>query len=237
VALEGANFACHDARVKSAGEAARMRKYPRYKVRRVAQRGQYDRATIHAILDAGCIAHVSFADAAGQPFVIPMLYARLGEAIYLHGSIASRLMQGVGSGIETCLCVTLVDGLVLARSHFHHSMNYRSVVAFGKAAPVEDAAEKAEILARFVDVLIPGRAAESRAADRNELKATALLRFTIDDASAKIRSGGPKDDPADADLKVWSGVIPVHQQFAAAIAADDLTPGVPVPASVLRLTG
>jgi hypothetical protein len=126
---------------------------------------------------------------------------------------------------------------VLARSHFHHSMNYRSVVAFGKAAPVEDPVEKAAILARFVDVLIPGRAAESRAADRNELKATALLRFNIEDASAKIRSGGPKDDPADANLAVWSGVVPMSQRYAPAIAADDVTAGVPVPLSVMRLMG
>ena len=113
-----------------------MSSHPRHKVRRVAQRGHYDAPTIHAILDAGWVAHVSFADPGGQPFVIPMLYAREGESIYLHGSIASRLMKTVGEGIATCLCVTHVDGLVLARSHFHHSMNYRSVVAFGKAEPV-----------------------------------------------------------------------------------------------------
>ncbi|MBX3698274.1 MAG: pyridoxamine 5'-phosphate oxidase family protein [Dokdonella sp.] len=212
-----------------------MSSHPRHKVRRVAQRGHYDAPTIHAILDAGWVAHVSFADPGGQPFVIPMLYAREGESIYLHGSIASRLMKTVGEGIATCLCVTHVDGLVLARSHFHHSMNYRSVVAFGKAEPVVDAAEKAVIFARFVDALIPGRAAESRAADRNELAATALLRFTIEDASAKIRTGGPKDDPADRDLAVWSGVVPISQHYAEPIAAEDAAPGVAVPASVQRL--
>ncbi len=212
-----------------------MRQHARNQVRRVAQRGRYDQPTIHAILDAGWIAHVSFADPSGQPFVIPMLYARDGEFVYLHGSIASRLLKAVGSGIDTCLCVTHVDGLVLARSHFHHSMNYRSVVAFGKAAPVVDPEEKAAIFARFVDALIPGRAAESRAADKNELAATALLRFTIEDASAKIRDGGPKDDPADRDLPIWSGVVPISQRFAAPIAADDAAPGVPVPASVERL--
>jgi nitroimidazol reductase NimA-like FMN-containing flavoprotein (pyridoxamine 5'-phosphate oxidase superfamily) len=214
-----------------------MRTQARNKVRRVAQRGHYDRETIHAILDAGWIAHVSFAGAAGQPFVIPMLYARLGESIYLHGSIASRLMKTVGGGIDTCLCVTLVDGLVLARSHFHHSMNYRSVVAFGKAEAVVDPAEKIAIFARFVDALIPGRAAESRAADRNELAATALLKFTIEDASAKIRTGGPKDDPADMDLPVWSGVVPIAPYYAEPITADDATPGIAMPASVLRLRG
>lgn len=212
-----------------------MRGHARHKVRRVAQRGHYDRATIHAVLDAGWIAHVAFSDPGGQPLVIPMLYARIGDFIYLHGSIASRLIKSVGAGIDTCLCVTLIDGLVLARSHFHHSMNYRSVVAFGKASVVVDAQEKIDIFARFVDALIPGRAAESRAADRNELNATALLKFEIVDASAKIRSGGPKDDPADANLPVWSGVIGVSQQYAEPVAADDATPGIPIPPSVLAL--
>jgi uncharacterized protein len=208
---------------------------PRSKVRRVAQRSHYDLQTIHAILDASWIAHVSFSDPQGQPFVIPMLYAREGNSLYLHGSIASRLMKIVGAGIDACLCVTLIDGLVLARSHFHHSVNYRSVVAFGKAVAVVDAVEKAGIFARFVDSLIPGRAAESRAADRNELNATALLRFTIEEASAKVREGGPKDDPADKELPIWSGVVPIEQRYARPIAADDATPGLAIPASVQRL--
>ena len=212
-----------------------MHKSPRHKVKRVAQRGHYDHETIHAILDASWIAHVSFADPAGQPFVIPMLYAREGDCVYLHGSIASRLLTTIGKGIETCLCVTVVDGLVLARSHFHHSMNYRSVVAFGKAVAVVDPAEKSAIFARFVDSLIPGRAAESRAAHKNEINATALLRFTIEDASAKIRTGGPKDDPADKELAVWSGVVPIRQQYEQPLGADDAAPGLAVPPSVLRL--
>lgn len=212
-----------------------MPKPSRKKVKRVAQRGHYDQETIHAVLDASWIAHVSFADPDGQPFVIPMLYAREGNCLYLHGSIASRLMKAVGSGIETCLCVTLVDGIVLARSHFHHSMNYRSVVAFGKAVAVVDPAEKSAIFARFVDALIPGRAEESRAADRNEINATALLRFTIEEASAKIRSGGPKDDPADRELEVWAGVVPIVQHYLEPITADDATPGIGVPPSVRRL--
>ena len=212
-----------------------MPRSPRNKVKRVAQRGHYDHETIHAILDASWIAHVSFADPNGQPFVIPMLYARENDCLYLHGSIASRLLTSIGRGIETCLCVTLVDGLVLARSHFHHSMNYRSVVAFGKAVAVVDPIEKSAIFARFVDSLIPGRAAESRAADKNELNATALLRFTIEDASAKVRTGGPKDDPADKDLPVWCGVVPIRQQYEQPVVADDATPGIAVPPSVLRL--
>lgn len=212
-----------------------MRQHARNKVRRVAQRGHYDCKTIHAILDSGWIAHVSFADPGGQPFVIPMLYAREGDSLYLHGSIASRLLKSVGAGIDTCLCVTLIDGLVLARSHFHHSMNYRSVVAFGKATLIVDPGEKAAIFVRFVNALIPGRAEESRPADRNELKATALVRFDIEEASAKIRSGEPKDDPADRDLPVWAGVVPIKQQFGEAITAQDVMHGVDVPRSVQDL--
>ncbi len=212
-----------------------MHRSSRNKVKRVAQRGHYDHGTIHAILDASWIAHVSFADPDGQPFVIPMLYAREGDCLYLHGSIASRLLETIGGGIETCLCVTLIDGLVLARSHFHHSMNYRSVVAFGKAVAVVDPDEKSAIFARFVDSLIPGRAAESRAADKNEIKATALLRFTIEEASAKIRTGDPKDDPADRDLPIWAGVVPIRQQYEQPVVAADVTPGMAVPPSVLRL--
>lgn len=212
-----------------------MRKPPRNKVKRVAQRGHYDHETIYSILDASWIAHVSFADPDGQPFVIPMLYAREGDCLYLHGSIASRLLKTIGSGIETCLCVTLIDGLVLARSHFHHSMNYRSVVAFGKAVAVNDPDEKSAIFARFVDSLIPGRAAESRAADKNELNATSLLCFSIEEASAKIRSGGPKDDPADRDLPIWAGVVPLGVATGLPIPDDNISPGQPLPDSVRRM--
>ncbi|MEO7014406.1 MAG: pyridoxamine 5'-phosphate oxidase family protein [Dokdonella sp.] len=209
-----------------------MRQPLRSKLKRVAQRGHYDQATIHAILDEGWVAHVSFADDSGQPFVIPMAYVREGPVVYLHGSIASRLLSRLGEGIDTCLCVTLIDGLVLARSQFHHSMNYRSVVAFGKAVPIIDSAEKAAIFARFVDALIPGRAGEARTADRNEINATALLRVDIVEASAKIRSGGPKDDPADRDLPIWAGVIPLTLSAGVPIPANDVCPGQPIPESV-----
>ena len=213
-----------------------MHVHPRHKVRRVAQRGHYDEASIHAILDEGWIAHVSFADGGGQPFVIPMLYVREGDVLYLHGSIASRLLKSLGEGVDTCLCVTLVDGMVLARSHFHHSMNYRSVVVFGKAVAVADASEKAAIFVRFVDALLPGRAAEARPADDNEINATALLRVRIEEASAKIRSGGPKDDPADRALPIWSGVIPLALSSGEPIAADDATPGLALPDSVRKFS-
>ncbi|MGA9341632.1 MAG: pyridoxamine 5'-phosphate oxidase family protein [Rhodanobacteraceae bacterium] len=184
----------------------------RHRVQRVKARARYDRASIHAILDAGQIAHVAFCVDA-QPFVIPMLYVRDAESLLLHGSIASRLLKTVGAGIDACIAVTLLDGLVLARSHFHHSMNYRSVVAFGRATAVVDPDAKSSGLLRLVEAMIPGRAAESRPPDRNELAATSLLHFEIDEASAKVRSGGPKDDPADLDLPHWAGVVPQCMQF------------------------
>lgn len=206
----------------------------RHEVRRVRQRASYDRETVHAILDAGMLAHVGFASD-GQPFVIPMLYARDGDALLLHGSIASRLMNRLGEGVPACVEVTHVDGLVLARSHFDHSMNYRSVVAFGRARLVEDAAAKADAMARFVDALIPGRAAESRPADRNELAATHVLRFTIEDASAKIRSGAVKDNPADRTLPHWAGVVPQRIAHGLPEPDDGIADGTPLPASVHRL--
>lgn len=210
------------------------REYPRHEVRRIKERAHYDRATVHAILDSAFIAHVGFC-VNGQPFVIPMLYARDGDSILLHGSIASRLIQQVGSGIEACLSVTIVDGLVLARSHFHHSANYRSVVAFGRASIIDDADAKVAALAHFVDAMLPGRASESRAPDRNELAATHVLRFEIADVTAKVRTGGPKDDPADATLPVWSGVLPTEQRYGTPEPAEDCADGVAVPESVQRL--
>jgi len=206
----------------------------RHQVRRQRQRAAYDRASIHRILDAGWIAHVGFSVRA-QPFVIPMLYAREGDALLLHGSLGSRLMRTLGSGVEACVSVALVDGLVLARSHFNHSMNYRSVVAYGRATPIDVPEEKALGLARLVESLIPGRAGESRPADAQELAATALLRLEIDDASAKVRSGPPSDTPADLDLPFWAGELPLHPRYAAARPAPDLAPGSPLPNSLRRL--
>lgn len=215
-----------------------MRTVARHQVQRTKGRARYEREAVHAILDAGRIAHVGFAvgepPAAVQPVVIPMLYARDGDALLLHGSIASRLMNRLGEGVDACVGVTLLDGLVLARSHFHHSVNYRSVVAFGRARAVDDPAEKAAALARFVDALIPGRAAESRPSDRNELAATRLLRFEIEDASAKVRDGGVKEDPADLALPHWAGVVPVGTRYGTP-QPDASATGVDLPASVARL--
>jgi len=216
---------------ESRPRAARV--HARHRVQRTKARARYDREAIHAILDAGLIAHVGFC-VDGQPFVIPMLYARDGETILLHGSIASRLVNALGEGVPTCLSVTHVDGLVLARSHFHHSMNYRSVVAFGVAKIVDDADEKVAALTRFVDALIPGRAAESRPPDRNELAATNVLRFEIEDASAKVREGGAKDDPADAALPHWAGVVPQRAVYDAPLVEENVADA-SLPESVQRL--
>lgn len=206
----------------------------RHRVQRTKARASYDRAAIHAILDAGLIAHVGFS-AENQPFVIPMLYARDGDALLLHGSIASRLVNRLGAGVPACLSVAHVDGLVLARSHFHHSVNYRSVVLFGVATLIEDASEKVAALARFVDAIVPGRAAESRPPDRNELAATHVLRFSIEDASAKVRSGGVKEDGADVSLPHWAGVVPQQPVYGAPLADESVAAGADLPPSVRRL--
>jgi nitroimidazol reductase NimA-like FMN-containing flavoprotein (pyridoxamine 5'-phosphate oxidase superfamily) len=215
-------------------EAARVPKDARHRVERTKARARYDRASVHAILDAGMLAHVAFC-VGGQPFAIPMLYARDGDTILLHGSVASRLMGQLGEGTAACVSVTHLDGLVLARSHFDHSMNYRSVVAFGRAMLLADAAEKAAALARFVDALIPGRAAESRPPDRNELAATHVLRFVIEDASAKIRSGGVKDNPADLALPHWAGVVPMRVAYDAPMPDAGVAPGTQLPDSLNAL--
>jgi nitroimidazol reductase NimA-like FMN-containing flavoprotein (pyridoxamine 5'-phosphate oxidase superfamily) len=206
----------------------------RHRVDRTKARARYEREAIHAILDDGIVAHVAFSIDA-QPFVIPMLYARDGDTLLLHGSIASRLVGALGSGVPACLGVTHVDGLVLARSHFNHSVNYRSVVAFGTATIVNDPGEKIAALARFVDAIVPGRAAESRPPDRNELAATHVLRFAIEDASAKIRSGGVKDDAADLALPYWAGIVPQRATYGEPISDPDVGAGIGTPRSVLGL--
>ncbi len=181
---------------------------PRTRVARLPERGTYDRAVVHAILDAGCICHVGFV-AGGQPFVIPTAYARAGEQIYFHGSAASRMIRALAEGIDVCLTVTLLDGFVLARSAFHHSLNYRSVVVLGRARPVVDPAEKLEALRAFTNHLVAGRWEEVREPNAQELKGTTVLALPLTEVSAKVRSGPPKDDPEDCTLPVWAGVVPV----------------------------
>ncbi|MFH8370075.1 pyridoxamine 5'-phosphate oxidase family protein [Streptomyces sp. NPDC018031] len=198
---------------------------------RSADRASYDRETIHAILDADYVCHLGFVRD-GAPVVLPTLYGRVGETLYLHGSTGSRPLRAAGQedpGLPVCVTVTHVDGLVLARSAFHHSINYRSVVVHGIARRVTDEAERRAALDALVDHVVPGRAADSRPADAKELAATAVLRVDLAEVSAKIRTGGPNDEPEDLALPHWSGVLPVARSYGAPVPADDLAPGIPVP--------
>jgi len=181
---------------------------PRTILKRLPERGSQDRKLAYDILDEGLLAHVGFATDEG-PFVIPMAYARDGNDILLHGSSVSRLLTKLASGLELCLCVTLLDGMVLARSVFHHSMNFRSVVVFGQAELITEPKEKLQALIQLVEHLVPGRNAEARQPNRKELNATSVLRVPLDEASIKVREGPPKDAKADLALPVWAGVLPL----------------------------
>jgi uncharacterized protein len=195
---------------------------PRNRVRRVPARGVYDREAIDAILDEAMIAHLGFVDH-GQPFVIPTLHARVADTVYVHGSAASRAIRTMSAGVPACLTVTLLDGVVLARSAFHHSVNYRSVVVLGSAIPVEGPDERLRALEAFSERLVPGRWAEVRPPSREELNGTRVLAMSLDESSAKIRVGPPEDDPHDLDRPVWAGVIPLTT-VAGEPVADSLTP-------------
>lgn len=198
-------------------------------IRRHPERGSYERAAVDAVLDAGQIAHVGFVQD-GQPFVIPMLYARLDDTLLLHGSVSSRLLRHLAEGHPCCVTVTHFDGWVLARSHFNHSANYRSAVVLGTARLVSDPVFKAQALAHLVDALIPGRAADSRPSDPGELAGTTLLAVQIEQYSVKTRSGGPKDHPDDLALPVWAGVVPLRVMAQTPEPAEDLAPGIALPA-------
>jgi nitroimidazol reductase NimA-like FMN-containing flavoprotein (pyridoxamine 5'-phosphate oxidase superfamily) len=204
-------------------------KTPRTRVRRRAGRGSYERATIDAILDEGLVAHAGIVSD-GQPYVIPVLYARAGSQIYLHGSPLSRLVRSLSEGFPMCLTVTLLDGLVLARSAFHHSMNYRSVVVLGRGHPVRERDEKREALRVLVERLVPGRSEDARGPSAKELRATEVVALPIDEASAKIRTGPPADAAADYELPVWAGVVPMGLS-AGAPTPDDRC-ALPVPGYV-----
>ena len=203
------------------------------KVKRLPKRGHYDRETIYGILDAGFLCHVGFS-VNGQPYVIPTSYGRDGDKIYLHGSSKSRMMNSLNGDIPVCLTVTHLDGLVLARSAFHHSMNYRSAVIFGKAHEVEGE-EKDRALFLISENILKGRWDEVRGPNEKELKATSVLCITIEEASAKIRIGPPGDDEEDYALPVWAGVVPFHQQAGQPQADPLLKEGIPVSESVTRL--
>jgi uncharacterized protein len=192
------------------------------------ERGSYDRALAHAILDEGVVAHVGLTTDDG-PVVIPMLYARDGDRLLLHGSAASRLLRGGAGGTELCVTVTLVDGLVLARSAFHHSMNYRSVVVFGVATAITDPGEKRDALDRYVEHVVPGRGPDVRPPTDKELRATLVLALPLDESSVKVRAGGPLDDDEDMDLPVWAGVIPLATVAGTPVTAADLRADVAPP--------
>jgi uncharacterized protein len=202
-------------------------------VQRLPDRGKYDAETVFAILDAGFVCHVGFV-VDGQPFVIPTNYARDGEKLYLHGSSASRMLKTLAGGVQVCVTVTHVDGLVLARSAFHHSVNYRSVVALGRAVLVEDRDEKMRALELFTNHVVPGRWDEVRTPTDQELKGTSVLSLDLKEVSAKVRTGGPKDDPEDYELPIWAGVLPLSVSAGEPINDPKLTVKVDVSESVRK---
>ena len=197
------------------------------RVRRMPNRGAYDKATIYPIVDGALLCHVGLVRD-GEPLVIPTLHARRGDEILLHGATTSHLMQHAAAGHPLCLTMTLVDGLVLARSVFHHSVNYRSAVLFGRGQLVADD-QKMEYLTHFTEKLIPGRWEDVRAPNPQEFKATSIVAVTIESASAKVRTGPPKDDEEDYALPIWAGVLPIHQQTGALEADPALAEGIAVP--------
>lgn len=198
----------------------------RTKIRRLPKRGSYDKLAVHAILDEGFVCHVGFAVDA-QPYVIPTVYARAGDTIYLHGSAVSRTLRTMTQAVPVCITVTLLDGLVLARSAFHHSINYRSVVMIGSAHPVDDKDEKLHALQLITDHVVPGRWAEVRWPNELELKQTSVLALPLAEVSAKIRSGPPVDDDVDYSLPIWAGVVPVCTQIGTPKDDGRVLPEVP----------
>ncbi len=208
-----------------------MRPTPRSTVRRLPDRARYDRATVDAILDEGLVCHVGFVDD-GQPFVIPSVYARQGDRLVIHGSAASRMVKVLAAGTPACVTVTLLDGLVLARSEFHHSMNYRSVVVLGRASEIVDPAEKRRALEAIVEHVAPGRAPSVRPPNEKELRATRVVAIPLDEASAKVRTGPPKDDEEDYALPVWAGELPVRLEPLAPVPDPHPGPAIPPPPHV-----
>jgi hypothetical protein len=200
----------------------------RNQVRRIAKRGKYDKETIYRILDEAFLCHVSFS-IDGQPFIIPTLFARVEDSIYIHGSHISRMLKTLSEGVRICLCVTLVDGLVLARSAFHHSMNYRSAVVFGTGKLVDSEAEKLLALKAISDNLLPERWEDCRQPNAKELNVTSVIRIEIEEASAKIREGMPVDDDSDMNLPIWAGILPISQKFSKPIADEKLSAKIPLP--------
>ena len=205
------------------------------RVRRHPERGRYDRASVDSVLDASLVAHVAFVDA-GQPYCIPMLKARVADTLYVHGSSASRTLRLLGAGVPACVTVTAIDGLVLARSAFEHSANYRSAILLGAFRPVKGKAERLAALEAFTNTLVPGRWGEVRLPSERELKATAIVGLAIDQAAVKIRTGGPTDDDSpDADRDTWAGVVPISARFEEPEPSPGLRADIPLAASVRKL--
>ena len=205
----------------------------RTRIVREPNRAVYDRDVIYKILDEALTCHLGFA-VHGQPFVIPTMFARIDDAIYFHGSAASRTLRGLSGGLPVCITVTLSDGLILARSVFNHSMNYRSVVALGRAELIEDPAEKLKALHAFTEKLIPGRWNDARQPNEKELKATSVLKLPLTEVSAKVRVGGVEDDAPDYELSVWAGVIPLRLVADNAIRDERCDPAIPTPTYILN---
>ena len=205
-------------------------------LRRLPMRGVYDRASVEAILDEGLICHVGFV-VDGLPYVIPTIHVRVGEKLFFHGSPASRMLRVLEQGVEVCVTVTLVDGLVLARSAFHHSMNYRSAMVFGTAMPVESSEEKLGVLQALANHLIKGRWQEVRTPSANELKATLVLSLPINEASAKVRTGPPVDDEDDYGLPVWAGILPLKIVATEPVADPRLPEDIAPPLYTTRYPG
>jgi uncharacterized protein len=205
----------------------------RTRIVREPQRAVYDREVTYKILDEGLVCHVGFT-ADGQTYVIPTMYARVGDAIYFHGSAASRMLRGVAAGLNVCVTVTLADGLVLARSVFNHSMNYRSVVALGNAMIVDGTEEKLGALRAFTEKILPGRWNDARQPNEKELKATSILRLPLNEVSAKVRVGDVEDDAEDYALKVWAGIVPLRLVAGEPVRDARCDEGIAVPGYAKR---
>lgn len=205
----------------------------RTRVRRLPEKAVRDRTVLHDVLDAGRVAHLGLAGPDGQPWVLPVAYARDGERVLMHGSTGSRLFRRLASGEPTCLTVTLVDGLVVARSAFESSMHYRSAMVLGRCTPLR-AADKRAALDVITDRLMPGRRTDVRPPTRRELAATLVVALPLDEASVKVSAGPPGDPPADAALPIWAGVVPLREQLGTPVPAPDLAPGIAVPGYLRR---
>lgn len=218
---------------KSMSDRQELTPTKRSKLRRLPKRGSQERELIYSILDEGLVAHVGFVSN-NQPFVIPMAYGREGDRLYLHGSPASRLLKTLEQGVDVCLTVTLLDALVVARSLFHHSMNYRSVVLFGKAQLVNQDSEKMSALRAFTDQMISGRWLDARIPNAQELKATTVLSLTIEEGSAKVRTGPPSDDADDYQLPIWAGELPLKMTAGTPVADPQLAQAISIPENIIN---